>query len=432
MESAVIRILLLIDGVIYDLIDGVYDIFDFLARLNIFNEDSYNDIVGRIYIVLGVIMLFVLAYTLLRAIINPDEFAKGEKSFPNLAKNVVVSIALIVLLPTIFNIAFSMQNALLNTGTITKLILGDTNLEYTEIYDDTTIQMSPGKMMAVNTFSAFFYPNPENPDCGSNGIAGVRTDVEECKNHIHANGFIWRSDATLREIDAYVKGSENYGGRSMTNYARFSQAVANDEIHYTFIISTIAGIFLLYVLLNFCFDMAMRVIKLMFYQIIAPIPIICRVIPFGSLKDVFNNWLKQVTSVFVEVFIRIAIMNFGVLLIKLALETFNNGYRNGILSVNGTTYNLSWLQFSLSRLLIIFGIIMFVRKAPELLSKMFGIDTGGMKLGLREKLQQSGVYAAGAAIGSAGGMVLNIEMLELVEEVFLDQFGQLEVPLLEV
>ena len=114
------EILLEIDGIIYNLIDWVYGIFDFLARVNLFGEEQYNDIVGRIYIVLGVIMLFVLAYTLLRAIINPEEFSKGETSFGNLAKNIVVSMIIIVLLPTIFTVAFNIQNALLNTGTITK------------------------------------------------------------------------------------------------------------------------------------------------------------------------------------------------------------------------------------------------------------------------------------------------------------------------
>lgn len=62
---------------------------------------------------------------------------------------------------------------------------------------------------------------------------------------------------------------------------------------YNVFISTVAGVFLLYVLLNFCFDMAVRVVKLMFFQIIAPIPVICRVIPGGKLKDVFSDWMKK-------------------------------------------------------------------------------------------------------------------------------------------
>ena len=37
-------------------------------------------------------MLFILAYSLLRAIINPDDFSKGDYSFPNIIKNVIISI----------------------------------------------------------------------------------------------------------------------------------------------------------------------------------------------------------------------------------------------------------------------------------------------------------------------------------------------------
>ena len=82
--SIIFNVLLILDGAIYDLIDYIYDIFDFLAKINIFGEDDYNAIVSRIYIILGVFMLFVLAYSLLKAIISPDDFAKGENSFPNL------------------------------------------------------------------------------------------------------------------------------------------------------------------------------------------------------------------------------------------------------------------------------------------------------------------------------------------------------------
>ncbi len=393
------EILLVIDGVIYDLVDHVYDIFDFLARINLFSEDSYNDIVGRIYIVLGVLMLFVLAYTLLRAIINPDEFSKGETSFANLAKNVVVSLIIIVMLPTVFKVAFNLQNAVLNTYTIEKIVFGNTTRYYTEEYKDTEITMRSGRMIAYNTFTSFFYPNPESLSCPNDGS---RESIENCKDNIHVDRlFFFNGRLTLREVDAYVKD-----GKSMTNYAQFGKAIKNGDIIYYPLVSTACGIFLLYVLLNFVFDMALRIIKLMFYQIIAPIPVVCRIIPFGNFKDVFKNWLKQVSSVFFEVFVRIAIMNFGVLLIKLNLEAFNNNYRHGVLTLGSASYHISWIKFVLARVLIDMGIIAFIRKAPELISKLFGIDTGGMKLGLREKIAQGGGYVAAGAIGAAGGMAI--------------------------
>ena len=90
--SIIYGILLTLDGAIYNLIDYVYDIFDFLAKTNIFSQSDYQVIVDRIFIILGLVMLFVLAYSLLKAVINPDEYAKGENSFANIIKNVIISL----------------------------------------------------------------------------------------------------------------------------------------------------------------------------------------------------------------------------------------------------------------------------------------------------------------------------------------------------
>ena len=84
--QAVIGLLLKLDGIVYDLICYFYEIFLFLAELDILENADYYNIVKRIYIILGVIMLFVLTYSLLRAVINPDNFSKGENSFGNIRK----------------------------------------------------------------------------------------------------------------------------------------------------------------------------------------------------------------------------------------------------------------------------------------------------------------------------------------------------------
>ena len=52
-----------------------------------------------------------------------------------------------------------------------------------------------------------------------------------------------------------------------------------ESVTYTFIISTIAGCFLIYIILSFCIDLGVRAAKLVFYQLIAPIPILMRLIP---------------------------------------------------------------------------------------------------------------------------------------------------------
>ena len=363
-----------LDSVIYNFIRYIYGIFLDLTKINLFGMDDYNDIVARIYIILGLIMLFVLAYSLLKAVINPDNFAKGETSFSKLIQNVVVSLVIIAMLPTIFGLAFNVQSALLNQGTLTKIILSNDDENGEKIMNE------GGNEMSFYVFQAFFGPDESKCD-----------DVEDCSKE-----KIESSVGTLAEVDEKVLSGASFG-----LYSNFADEVSSDDgkINYSFPLSTIAGIFVLWVLLNFCFDMALRTIKLAFYQIIAPIPVICRVIPGGKLKDVFSKWVQQVISLFLEVFIRIGSIAFGVKMINIIVNKFNDGTFNDSLASNGA------FSTTLIKALIIMALVMFIKKAPELITKLFGLDTGGMKLGLREKLAAGGGLMAGAALGTGVGLM---------------------------
>ena len=292
--SIIYSVLLLIDGVIYDFVCYIYEIFYALADINIFNDEIYKEITDKIYVILGLIMMFVLAYSLLKAVINPDDYAKGEQSITKLIPNVLISLAIIVLLPTIFTFALDFQHAVLTNNTIYDFILTDNGSDYEDIdVDSTEATVEPGRKTAFYTFSAFFYPSEEF--CASNE-GGNTTDIDACKEKVLSNGGKWywppswgNDQISLDQLDSSILSGE----ASFRNYTQFSDAVAENEASYTLIVSTVAGIFILYVLLNFCFDMAVRVIKLAFYQLIAPIPVICRILPGGKFKDTFNTWLKQ-------------------------------------------------------------------------------------------------------------------------------------------
>ena len=383
-------LLLDIDGIIYDLICYVFEIFYYLCGLQIFNNSDYVSIVNKIYVVLGLIMMFVLVYSLLRAVINPDEFAKGENSFPKLIKNVVISLAIIAFLPTAFTLAFNIQNSLIKYDVIPKLVLGDNsdvganNGVPSVKVDDASEAVSGGRAIAFYTFKAFLTPNTSNAICDS-------TDSDTCRGKIRGNDGWGQNGTELSNVDSKV-----LNGDSFQTYTQFSESRRDHQLTYYFPISTAAGIFILYVLLNFCFDMALRVIKLAFYQMIAPIPVICRVIPGGKLKDVFSKWLKQVVSLFVEVFVRIFSLTFGVYLIGIVIIKFNTRLP-GIDSLNFVG------QKTIVMALLIMSIVIFVKQMPKIIGELFGLDTGGMKLGLMDKLAQGGALAAGAVAGGALG-----------------------------
>ncbi|MEG1009433.1 MAG: hypothetical protein RSF67_06460, partial [Clostridia bacterium] len=74
-STSIVTIFLWIDAIVYNFINYFYEIFLYLAELDIFGDKEYMLIVNRVYVILGVVMLFILAYSLLKAIINPDDFA---------------------------------------------------------------------------------------------------------------------------------------------------------------------------------------------------------------------------------------------------------------------------------------------------------------------------------------------------------------------
>ena len=381
-HSLINNILLEIDGVIYNFIRYIYRIFVDLSKVNFFGTDAYAEIIKRFYVVLGLIMLFVLAYSLLKAVINPDNFAKGEASFPKLIQNVVVSLVIIAILPTVFGLAFNVQNALLNKGTLTNIIMGN-NTSSDENSNDNYTYEEGYNLFAFETFKGFLYP--------SNCEATTAKEEAECREQVTSDVLLniplLEGKNNLKDIDEEVKN-----GGSFRHYTAFTQAMVGEDptLEYSWPISTISGLFILYVLVNFCFDIALRSVKLAFYQIIAPIPVICRVIPGGKLKDVFSKWVKQIISLFLEVFVRIGAIAFGVKMLDLILNS------DQFIALRKS------LGFSLTSAFIIMAVVMFIKQIPKVLGDLFGLDTGGMKLGLREKLAAGGGLIAGGALGAAG------------------------------
>ena len=89
-------VLLTLDALIYSLISWVYQIILVLCNADILSNNFEIDaLVGRIYIILGVVILFLVAYSLLKSMVNPDEAMKGKKSPVTIVKDVIISVVLI-------------------------------------------------------------------------------------------------------------------------------------------------------------------------------------------------------------------------------------------------------------------------------------------------------------------------------------------------
>ena len=89
--SVIYGLLLTLDCIIYSFISYIYQLFLVLAngQQGLIDESYIGDFVGRIYIILGVIMLFLISYSLLKSMINVDEATKGKKSPVNIIKDAI-------------------------------------------------------------------------------------------------------------------------------------------------------------------------------------------------------------------------------------------------------------------------------------------------------------------------------------------------------
>lgn len=351
-------ILLTLDCIIYSFVSYVYQIFLVLAQGGKLIDDKFiGDLVNRIYIIIGVVMLFLIAYSLLKSMVNPDEALKGKQSPVNLIKDVIISVALIALLPTIFEFAFDFQNSLLINNTIGKIIVGAAGSGSS---DPANTIRDGGYIMSEGVFKAFLHANPEFCDTKAEESNGVSESGEACK---------------IIEVDN--KGT-TYGdlwdeARNSTTFwalARVGPSIIKGEVNYYFLIAPAAGIFVLFVLLQYCLDMALRLVKLAVYEVIAPIPIFARIMPNEQAKKVFSNWLKVTMSTFTEVFIRIAILYFAVFLISTVTASIND--------IFGTVFSGSARLdiLLIAQALIIVGIILFVKQAPEIIKEITGLDAG--------------------------------------------------------
>ena len=84
---------LVICNLIYMLISLLYQVFNAVAKVNLFSDEVFKDITSRIYVVMGIAMLFIFAYNIILMIINPED-KKSTGSTAKVVKETVISLVL--------------------------------------------------------------------------------------------------------------------------------------------------------------------------------------------------------------------------------------------------------------------------------------------------------------------------------------------------
>lgn len=380
---------LLLDKGIYSLVSAAYSVFYYLADATILNDRVVENFTLRIYTILAIVMVFVLAFNLLNYIIDPDKITDNKVGASTFVKDVIIALVIISLAPMLFTKLYSLQSKVLSSGVIANLVLGG-NTDSKKTFDTTKYNsltdyyiQNGANTMVASIYVAFLYPNDPN------GFTALDCNKE-------------KDDGTYTPYcEAYQKVKDGY------SISSFGEFITNEDYNFTPFMTTVAGVVLLFFMLSFCLNLAKRVGKLAIIQLIAPIPATLELIP--SKKGLRKTWIETLIKVYLEVFFYLAVMYIIIFLISLVPDTIETLFT----SAGGN--NLSLVKL-LTIVLLIYGLLMFGKEAPQLLFDLLGIkSTGVIKDAALRGLKMAGSFTAGAAVGAtsvarnATGMAKNIK-----------------------
>lgn len=336
-----------IDRFIYWLISIVYSIIEDLSSLTLFSDSNIQDFAKRIYVFLGIIMLFKTTFSLINYLIDPDMMNDKTKGAGNIVKNIIITLFLIIIVPYGFNFLYSAQSAIINDNLIPKLILGTSDTETTSL----TVQMDTD-VCGTDVHAAKNYGNYLS-------LVTLRPFIQVYEDaNVSKNDLISKLDNS--EKDLYCKsGSTTSVLNKRVLYADTMILNLGEYIFdYSFFMSTAFGALVLLLLLNFCFDIAMRAVKLGFLEIIAPIPIISYIDPKSGKDGAFKKWFKEVINTWAGLFIRLAVIYFAIYAITI---------------INTRLDELNLENGKIVMLFLIVGALMFAKQAIPLIENIFGI-----------------------------------------------------------
>ena len=416
-----------LDRIVYGLITTLYQLLLYLANLDLFGmstltstTDSSNVIVefsSRVYALLGIFMLFKVSFSILQYMVNPDEFSDKSKGFGKMVTNILVSLCLIVVLPYIFQFAFRVQGAILESNFLGHLILGNTVSD--ENIDDA--DMSVNEEMAEDlqflVYGSFFSVDTNviksctnGPVLGTKAMARERDCLDDLAEAFEDVGGANKlgdffaaggSDSLERRFDAFGE---------VVNIKKDGQYVFN----YMSLISTIAGGFIAIMLLSFCLDVAVRIIKLGFLEIIAPIPIISYMDPKQSGKDgMLGRWASECLRTYLSLFIRIAIIYFAFFVIDLVANEVLATDASDQLYLNGAAP--TGLMAIFVRVMVIIGVFFFAKEVPKLLENLIPGMKGAGDLhfdrikGMSKAAIGGSAVVGGIALGGIGNTIANMQ-----------------------
>lgn len=407
----------------YWLLTIIYQIFFNVASADLFANETIMNFFGRVQLIIGVYMMFQLAMTILKGIVNPDSFMDSKSGGSNIIYRIAVALIMLTLLipfrtggsnqlekqisnnGILFGTLYDLQHRILENNTIGRLVLGS-NATTSFFSEDEDASKSEEEKIAksARVFSSTilkgFYrinllPEDQWPTSHDYDVddPAIFNDVRVCAtiDDIVLQTYT-KKDVDPSEIIDMVKLT----CKADPKINPLNTLNPGDNFYifaYTGVVSMIVGFAFAAILLSFTIDVAVRGVKLAVLRLLAPIPIISYMDPKGGKDGAFNSWVKTLTSTYIDLFIRLAVVYFVIFLIQ---DMIDSGVviKHGV----GTLGIISWI-------LLWVGLFVFAKQSPAFIKSVLGIK-GDSKFGLFSGLGEAlgvGAIAGGVFSSTVAG-----------------------------
>ena len=406
----------IIDKVIYFLLDFVYKIFFQIANFELFNDSmEIPALFSRLQLLIGLFMVFKLSFSIINGIINPDSFVDKKAGFSNVVvRTITMLFVLLLVVPVnipnassnfekevknngiLFGTLYSLQERIMFGNTIGRIILGTSStivdengeeLSEEEIQDKKVEKASAE--LGVSILKAFVGPAYKDVPAEYADPSDPKYFACDDKPEIY-NTY---TNAT-KVGDIFDLVDERCGKTYAVNYIPVFSGLT-------------AGI-IAFIIIGFTVDVAVRTIKLTILRVVAPIPIVSYIEPKAAKDGAFGSWVKALTSTYLDLFIRLAIIYFGVFLVNLLIEQIfvvddatNLGTLDLLNEPGKTMVNL------FTFVMMVIGVFIFMKISPKFIKDMLGLK-GNSNIGLSGMMTGAGTMfgslkaGEGLSLGETG------------------------------
>lgn len=397
--------LALFDRIVYGLMAILYDIFFNIADTTIFSSETIKNFYSRVQLIIGVVMIFKLSISVIQAVMDPDRLTNKDAGMGKIITRIVTMLAMFTaIIPLnipyaeegsynaylnenglLFGTLYSLQSRIIKGNVIGKLVLGNNSASTSIKGNLSEDEASQGDKLATFILKTFVRLNLKK--------SAVDEGAFDSKGNLISDNLMCDGGYD-DELEIYVNSDSTPGDilDGVTEWCKPPENIHDEDRYsyvYTPIISTICGIIIDIVLIGYCVDIAIRALKLAVLRLLAPIPIISYVDPKSSKDGSFATWTKSLTSTYIDVFLRLAIIFFVLFLIQ---DIIKNGLDIPI--GNGAVG-------AFSTIFIIIGLFYFAKMAPKFIKDALGMKGSMTNVGLSGMLAGAGALRTGGNLGDA-------------------------------